>query len=343
MDPLEEVVPTTPPSMQHAESFLEGLAAGASPRTVETYHQALKRLALCLCQTQYAGLHESEPPYRVDQLRDDLLLVFFEWLSRRYRPRTVAVYLAAVRRFLVWLDAHDALPPTLSVSRAQNRLKAVQGQARRPSESAHAVDPALPAIVTYYDNLPLPPQGKAGHRVKRLCLLRSRAIVHTLYASAGRVSEISALTRDQLLDGRLDEVLIRGKGGQHRVILLTAEAQAAIAAYCAEREDRSPGLFISHGRNKGKPLGRWALWKTVKDAAKALGLYRGTSPHDFRHYRARQLLHEGMDLEVLQAYLGHADIATTRRIYAPYTALSKVKDQLATFGRSAADASDSPP
>ena len=330
--------PSPPPSMQHADGFREGLARAASPRTVETYQQALKRLALCLCEIEYAGLHESEPPYRVDQLEDDLLLVFYEWLNQQYRPRTVAVYLAAVRRFLVWLDAHDALPPTLSVSRAQNRLKAVQGQVRRPSESAHAVDPGLPAIVTYYDNLALPP-AKPSHRVRRLCLLRNRAIVHTLYASAGRVSEIGALTRDQVLDGRLDEVLIRGKGGKHRVILLTAEAQAAIAAYCAEREDRSPGLFISHGRNKGKPLGRWALWKTVKDASRALGLYRGTSPHDFRHYRARQLLHEGMDLEVLQAYLGHADIATTRRIYAPYTALSKVKDQLATFGLSAVDAS----
>jgi hypothetical protein len=39
-----------------------------------------------------------------------------------------------------------------------------------------------------------------------------------------------------------------------------------------------------------------------------------------------------MDLEVLQSYLGHEDVATTRRIYAPDTKLSKVKDQLATFG-----------
>ena len=53
---------------------------------------------------------------------------------------------------------------------------------------------------------------------------------------------------------------------------------------------------------------------------------------------AQQLPHEGMDLDVLQAYLGHADISTTRRIYAPYTAVEKVRDQLETFGRTAKDA-----
>jgi site-specific recombinase XerD len=50
------------------------------------------------------------------------------------------------------------------------------------------------------------------------------------------------------------------------------------------------------------------------------------------------LLREGVDLDVLQAYLGHADISTTRRIYVPYTAVDKVRDQLETFGRSAKDA-----
>lgn len=329
---------TKPPALQYADRFADAL--GGSQRTVETYRQALNRLAVCLQAVDYAGLQDAALPYSVDRLADDVLLVFYDWLTRtqRYKPRTVSVYLAAARRFLVWLDAHDYLAPTLSVTKANSRLKAVLGRSSRRSDTAKAVDPDLPAIVTYYDGLPLPARS-ASNQSKRLRILRNRAVVHTLYASAGRVSEVASLTRSQVLDGRLDEILIVGKGNKERVILLTPEAQKAIAAYCAERDDHSAGLFISHGRNQGKPLGRWALWKVVKDAAKALGLFQGTSPHDFRHFRARQLLHEGMDLDVLQAYLGHADISTTRRIYAPYTAVAKVKDQLATFGRSPADAS----
>jgi integrase/recombinase XerD len=323
------------PSLEHAAAFLASL--GGSQRTAETYRQALRRLAECLQATEYGGPRNTFSPYPAADLGDDVLMHFYRWLQARdYRPRTLSVYLAAVRRFLVWLDAHDYLAPGFSVTKAQNRLKAVRGRVRRPSDVARPVDPDLPQIVTYYDRVPLPDQG-----AKRLRLLRDRAVVHVLYSSAGRVSEVASLTRADVLDGRLDEVLIRGKGGRDRVILLTPEAQRAIAAYCRARTDRYPGLFISHGRNRGKPLGRWALWKVVKDAAKALGLYRGTSPHDFRHFRARQLLHEGMDLDVLQVYLGHADVATTRRIYAPFTSLEKVKDQLATYGRSPAEAGDS--
>jgi site-specific recombinase XerD len=199
-------------------------------------------------------------------------------------------------------------------------------------------DPGIPRIVTYYDSIPLPPPDEKNGKRKRLNILRARAIVHTLYASAGRVSEVASLTREAVLDGRKSEVRITGKGNKDRLLLLTKEAQQAIAAYCREREDNYPGLFISHGRDVGKTLGRGTLWSVVKKAAKELGLFKGTSPHAFRHFRAQQLLHEGMDLDVLQAYLGHADISTTRRIYAPYTAVDKVRDQLETFGRSARDA-----
>jgi integrase/recombinase XerD len=55
----------------------------------------------------------------------------------------------------------------------------------------------------------------------------------------------------------------------------------------------------------------------VKKAVKALNLHRSLSAHDFRHFRATQLLREGMPLEVVQEFLGHADISTTRNIYAP--------------------------
>jgi len=199
------------------------------------------------------------------------------------------------------------------------------------------VDPELPRVVTYYDELPLPEGDDWPSRRERLKILRARAIVHTLYASGGRVSEVASLTRRMVLDGRIDEVHIRGKGRQTRVILLTLEAMHAIQAYIAERNDDHPGLFISHGRGYGRPLGRGTIWKVVKDAALALGLHESTSPHSFRHYRATQLLNEGMPLESVQAYLGHKDISTTRTVYA-HTKTDVLRDQLATYGLSPAEA-----
>lgn len=326
----------TASDIEFADAFLGTIAS--SQKTADAYRYGLGRLAEFIAETKYIAANSPAPRYPAAKLRDDLLLKFHEWMTTRdYAPPTRDNYIAAVKRFLIWLDANDRLPAGFQVGKAVNRLRAARG-ARRSAKAGREPDPGLPHIVTYYDSLPLPAAGSSRERLERLKLLRARAIVHTLYASAGRVSEVASLTREIVLDGRKSEVRITGKGNKDRILLLTKDARAAIAAYCRERDDDYPGLFISHGRAAGKPLGRGTLWAVVKRAAKALGLYKGTSPHAFRHYRAQQLLHEGMDLDVLQAYLGHADIGTTRRIYAPYTAVEKVRDQLETFGRSAQEA-----
>ena len=57
-------------------------------------------------------------------------------------------------------------------------------------------------------------------------------------------------------------------------------------------------------------------------------LHRSISAHDFRHYRATQLLREGMPLEVVQEYLGHSDVSTTRNIYAPVLGVHVVSEWL---------------
>jgi len=319
--------------VEFADAFVATLTS--SLNTLKSYRYGLGRLAEFIGDTKYVT---TSPPYQVSHFKDDLLLKFHEWAVKRgYAEQTRTNYIAVTKRFLIWLDANDRLPGSFQVGKAVNRLRAARS-VRRSAKAGREPDPGIPRIVTYYDSLPLPAAGSARERLERLKLLRARAIVHTLYASAGRVSEVASLTREIVLDGRKSEVRITGKGDKARILLLTKDAQAAIAAYCRERDDDYPGLFISHGRAAGKSLGRGTLWAVVKRAAKTLGLYKGTSPHAFRHYRAQQLLHEGMDLDVLQAYLGHADIGTTRRIYAPYTAVEKVRDQLETFGRSAREA-----
>jgi site-specific recombinase XerD len=267
---------------------------------------------------------------------EDILKRFNALLAqRRFARATRQLYLAALRRLLQWLDANDLLDG-FNRAKAEAKLKAARGDARAGYRH-RAVDPDLPRIIAYYDELTLPEPSNKRSICRRLEILRDRAIMHTLYASAGRVSEIAALTRAQVADGRAAEVLITGKGNKQRMLFLTPEAQAAIRAYCAERDDPYPALFISHRRHKGRPLTRMSIWRAVKRAAAALGLSKVASPHAFRHYRATQLLNEGMPLESVQAYLGHASPETTRIVYA-HTRTSVLRDQLNTFGLSPREA-----
>ncbi len=285
-----------------AEKFLRGLEA--SPLTHKTYSTGLKAFLEFI--TERAGT--SYPT--ISSIGEESLEEFFLWLDRKGFSRfTEQTYLAAATAFLRYLFRHHLFPPDFSIERAKEKLRAVVPRASYPIPMP---DPDLPAVVLFYDQQPLPED-----RLERLRLLRSRAIVHTLYASAGRVAEVASLNRKDVADGRRREVVVTGKGQKQRFIFLTPEAQEAIRAYVEERKDDYEPLFISHGRDYGRRLSTVSIWATVRKAARALGLH--VTPHDFRHYRATQMLEEGAPLEAIQDILGHADISTTKRVYAHYT------------------------
>ncbi|NIV39889.1 MAG: tyrosine-type recombinase/integrase, partial [Anaerolineae bacterium] len=259
------------------------------PQTADTYRWALDALERFLV---YGDEIEKDlgpghrPPYPVEDLQTGDLEAFYLWMQERYAKQSIHTYLSAVRRFLRWLNARDQLPETFRLSKALDRLEEALGQ-HRQSYKHRRIDPALPEIVLYYDKLQLPevpPEGQGEDwksrksrksrnswktRQDRLILLRNRAIVHTLYASGGRVSEVASLTKEMVLGGRLSEAHLQGKGGYSRVILFTPEAMTAIRAYLKERNDSYPALFISHGRNLGNPLSRYTIWRVVKHAARA--------------------------------------------------------------------------
>jgi integrase/recombinase XerD len=330
-----------PPTLnQNCEQFLGTIQ---TERTADTYRWALnafERFAVGHYAPADAQDEERQDgsSLALQDLEVDVLENFYYWLNDNYKSKqTVRTYLSAVRRFLTWLEARELLGDDFQLAKAHSRLKAAQGKKKTTPYQRRRIDPEIPRIVTYYDKLSLPAHTGWQNEQQRLTILRARAVVHTLYASGGRVSEVASLSREMVLDGRLDEVELTGKGGWPRLILLTPEAMQAIQAYIRERNDDYPALFISHGRGRGQALGRGTIWAIVKKAAKALGLHKSTSPHSFRHFRATQLLNEGMPLESVQAYLGHQDISTTRKVYA-HTKTAVLRDQLAEFGRSPEEA-----
>ncbi len=264
---------------------------------------------------------------------------------RHYAHATVQHYIAAAKRFLSWAVAQSYLEQ-FDLGKTEVRLK----DGRSPARKAYPhrkIDPNLAAIVVYYDRLPLPDDrvksGDGGSnlaswqvRRRKIALLRNRAIMHVLYDTGLRVSELTALTRDEI-DRALKStpipedvaVEVTGKGGRRRVVWLTRDSLVRIKEYLEYRNDPSNILFV--GSKKGVAISRQMVWKIVKDGAKAAGVGDFTGPHAFRHWLARQLFNDEDDpvpIEDVQALLGHASPNTTRTIYAPHTSKSRLHKAL---------------
>ena len=141
--------------------------------------------------------------------------------------------------------------------------------------------------------------------------IRDRAMIHLMYASGLRVSELCGLKLGDL-DTKTGLVRALGKGGKRRLVPVGESALAAIATYLRDvrpkRHARDATLFLSPS---GGPLTRQGFWKLLKRYASAAGILTPLSPHKLRHSFATHLLRNGADLRAVQAMLGHADLGTT--------------------------------
>jgi site-specific recombinase XerD len=62
-----------------------------------------------------------------------------------------------------------------------------------------------------------------------------------------------------------------------------------------------------------------SLKRSLKTAARNAGITKTVSPHVLRHSAAVHMAEDGVDIEVIQQFLGHEDIETTRKIYARFS------------------------
>ena len=141
---------------------------------------------------------------------------------------------------------------------------------------------------------------------------RDAAMMHLMYASGLRVSELCAL-RVTDLDTKRGVVSVLGKGGKRRLVPVGEVALTHVTTYLEHVRPRVAAagettLFVTP---RGTRMARQVFWKIVKTYARAAGITREISPHKLRHSFATHLLRGGADLRAVQAMLGHADLGTT--------------------------------
>lgn len=149
--------------------------------------------------------------------------------------------------------------------------------------------------------------------------LRNLALVDLLFATGMRVGEASAL---DLRDYFAKEAVFRvhGKGGRDRLAFVvdeqTVQIQRAHLEARARIKTASPALFVNAS---GGRLSTQGITNVIAKLRREARIRRHVTPHMLRHTVATLLLRNGVDIRVVQEFLGHASIATTQR----YTHVSK--------------------
>jgi len=153
--------------------------------------------------------------------------------------------------------------------------------------------------------------------------LRDRAILEILFSTGMRISELISLNKNQI---RIKsnttelELSIIGKGGRVRTVYFSQRAIKWLKKYLDTRKDNNPELFINYYYKKGsgRRLSSRAIEKSLKKYVIESGLPLTTTPHVMRHSFSTDLLNKGVDLRILQEFLGHKSILATQ-IYAHVT------------------------
>ena len=148
--------------------------------------------------------------------------------------------------------------------------------------------------------------------------IRDLALIDTLYATACRISELLNMKLQDIdwLEGRKDgsvPIKIIGKGNKPRVVYLDARSSLEIKEYSDTRGFDSEYLWCSL-RTPHTQL----TPKGARDMLHKLGKKAGVEnvhPHEFRHTKATNLVKQGVPIQTVSQYLGHANINTTDKFY----------------------------
>jgi len=224
--------------------------SGFSPWTIKANVQAVLTLG------------SDGKPY--EQLTREDLLSWMESLPSSLRPESTRSYRKRVKAFLRWVLGVRPGEPSPEHLRV---IREGKGQRELPREILSPEE--VQGLIAACDSL------------------RNRALVHVLYESGGRASEILNLRVGDVEFDKLGAVIIvKGKTGMRRIRLVESapDLQRWLAVHPERRNPEAP-LWPGGGGS----LTVERLNDMLKTAARKAGISKRVHPHLLRHTRATHL------------------------------------------------------
>jgi site-specific recombinase XerD len=139
--------------------------------------------------------------------------------------------------------------------------------------------------------------------------IKHRALLALAYSSGLRVSEVQFIKPAAIDSARMLVHVVQGKGKKDRNTILSQKALGLLREHY--RENR-PKIFLFEAQGKkGVHLSDRTLNAIVKNSAAKAGINKIVSFHTLRHCFATHLLEQGVNIRMIQEFMGHNSIKTT--------------------------------
>jgi integrase/recombinase XerD len=266
----------------HQDLQLAGLAEG----TQKMYLRAVRQLAA----------HFHKPP---DQLTESELREYLLYLKneRQYSPSSLKIAASGIIFFYTHTVPRDWLTfKSLHIPRPQS----------------------LPDVLSIAETRRLIDAVRTPH---------NKAFFWTVYSLGLRLQEGLNLQVGDIDSARMVVHVHRGKGSKDRYVPLPPRTLAVLRQYWVTH--RHPiWLFPATGRDHteahsaDEPMARSSVHGAMKRVVQELGFHKRITIHTLRHSYATHLLEAGVNLRLIQKYLGHSSLQATT-IYLHLTSLGQ--------------------
>lgn len=280
----------------HLEHFLEMMAAEryASKNTLESYQRDLFSFLV----------YTNQKKIELNQVSFDFLNSYLR--SMEASNTTIARRVSSLRQFFAFLNSEGIIPHNPAL-----KLEFPKKPKLLPKALSQVEMDALFKVLDSNDD-----EG-----------IRLTAMLEVLYSTGMRITELVSLKMQSLqisshIQGKHvgEYLLIKGKGGKERIVLLSKPAIDALEGYLKIRSNfigkkqTSEWLFPSPNQQQQiAHLTRQRFGQLLKDLAIKANLDpKKVSPHKIRHSFATHMLSNGANLRVIQELLGHSDISSTQ-------------------------------
>jgi len=276
---------------------------GMSKATQDNYLRAVRKISE----------HCNKLP---DQITEEEIREYFLYLKnvRKYGRSASTLAMCGIKFFYTYTLKRDW--PTLKLVRAPHEHK-------------------LPLVLS---------QDEVRRVLSSIRIFRHRACLSTIYACGLRLSEATYIKIGDIDSHHMVLHVKHGKGGKDRFVPLPKATLVMLRKFWLTHKNKiwlfpAPGRSGTHMHESNKPLPISSVQIVFKQAVRESSIRKNVSVHTLRHSYATHLLEKGVNLRLIQEYLGHKSPKTTA-IYthltekvqdAGYAAINELVDELGQY------------